>query len=618
INLDVLQSLVDSVLAEYGQLRHERIELRYIAADAARRRAIQYVGRDAPTDTSNFGASQPNIPGRPNTPDRRTTTSGVSVTLDNIEDRLSVAPAGNAVIFRGRPSEIARVKEIISFIDVPNELEPRRYYAGVYATEIAEYAQSRGLGQVTAISETNSQNNDPRFNNLNRNFNNPFGNTQNTTVDGGGPTLVVNPERGTIVYYGTAEMHEEVARLIEEFDIGQDRVVIREYKLNHADAEEVADLIDAIINERSLVGQSDLLPQSRGSFSQGNVPTSVEPDPTSAPSDGDGVSIQSRDDTFVTAFPAQNMVLVKAPLKLQQDFYKLISKLDLKRPQVYIDAMIVSISDTDGFRLRFESQFVNAGGSGGAVTIAPGGLSAPGDTFIDPINVATGLSGLTGAIIKSEYVPIIINAVATTTDTKIVSRPQLLVNDNEEATIAAIREQPTSSTSQGDNSTITSFEDYEEAGTTLTVTPQISHGGYLNLEYAINLSSFEGEATANLPPPRSTNDLTGKVTIPGDSTIVVGGIKARTDRDTIVKIPLLGDIPIVGHLFRDTQKSSDETTLYVFMTPRILSDDDFDDMRVLTQGPRAEVGVDPDLPVLESSFIRSGPRSARSSTGEMI
>jgi type II secretory pathway component GspD/PulD (secretin) len=89
------------------------------------------------------------------------------------------------------------------------------------------------------------------------------------------------------------------------------------------------------------------------------------------------------------------------------------------------------------------------------------------------------------------------------------------------------------------------------------------------------------------------------VTIPGDTTIVVGGIKVDAKSSTVSKIPLLGDIPLIGNLFKDQSKNSSTTRLYVFITPRILRDPHFQDIRLLTQGPLAEAGLATDIPPLE-------------------
>src|SRR5205814_2242275 len=144
-------------------------------------------------------------------------------------------------------------------------------------------------------------------------------------------------------------------------------------------------------------------------------------------------------DVFIMADTANNQVIIKAPKAQQEEFAKLILKLDQRRPQVQIEVQIVSVTANDDFRLAFETQLI-AGQFG--------------------LNTNFGLD--------------------------------------------------------------------EEAGTVVTVTPSISEAGYMRLNYDIELSNFvgTGNAATGSPPPKQVRHITSEsVTIPGDTTIVVGGIK---------------------------------------------------------------------------------------------
>jgi general secretion pathway protein D len=154
------------------------------------------------------------------------------------------------------------------------------------------------------------------------------------------------------------------------------------------------------------------------------------------------------------------------------------------------------------------------------------------------------------------------------------------------------------------NDTNVTFGGYAEAGTKLKVKPQISDAGYLRLEYEIELSSFTGESNGSTPPPKQTNNIDSKsVTVPSDSTVVVGGLVVDTNGKTVAKIPLIGDIPLVGLLFSDTRKNDRQTRLYVFLTPRILRDPGFEDLRLLTQGPQSAAKIRADIPTLTPQSI---------------
>jgi len=266
--------------------------------------------------------------------------------------------------------------------------------------------------------------------------------------------------------------------------------------------------------------------------------------------------------------------------------------------------MIVSVNDTENFTLAFESQ-INAGQFGVNTGSTLSSLDTTG-SFGDLRSVGTGLGGLTAAVIMTNQIPIIINANQTNSDVRILSTPQLLVNDNQESEIVSLSEQPFQEISQGDGGNVTAFAGFAEAGTTLRVTPSISDGGFLRLDYFVELSNFTAAAgTAGSPPPRDRNTVQGTATIPSDATIVIGGITVDNVRDTIIKVPLLGDIPLVGELFKNTNKVNTQSKLYVFLTPRIMTDPNFIDLKLMSEGPYSEMDLDPRVPDLQPVTINA-------------
>src|SRR5262245_40891716 len=103
--------------------------------------------------------------------------------------------------------------------------------------------------------------------------------------------------------------------------------------------------------------------------------------------------------------------------------------------------------------------------------------------------------------------------------------PKMPVNDNQQANLDTVAPQPFASTSASDTVATTSFGGFENAGTTISVKPQIAKGDHLILEYAVSLSAFVGESSdAGIPPPRQQNNLRSVVTLPDGYTVVVGGI----------------------------------------------------------------------------------------------
>lgn len=584
--------IVESVELVITQIRDRlaeqewyRIELINIAAPTARDRAIEMVG-----GARAGGQSEPTaqIPGQFQPPGQQQGATRTASLITNIEARLRVDVQGNGLVFYGREEEVALIRKVISQIDVATVLESRSYEAGAYARQIADLAKGQGLGDVIVVEDTSRNQQQQGF--VFPGF--PQQQQQTTQTPAGGSRMIVDVKRGRIIYFGTPQQHAFLDRLIQETGLEADAVTIEHYRLQNAAAEDVADLLRQLILGQSASGQGGLLPT-------GGAPQGATFNPFVGlvqPPDSGGVSLFGDENTSIIADVANNQVLVRAPANLQPQYERLIGHLDRRREQVYIRAHIVAVSNTRASRLAFETQIINA--TGDPVLQTNFGLSEAGPSILDPRDPLTNLTGLTTAVIRSKYVPVIMHATATDSDTRIISSPQLLVNDNFEASIVSTDEQPTTTTTQTQgNPAQTSFGGYEQAGTRLIVTPSISGNGWIRLNYEIELSNFVGFGSDGVPPPRQTRTLQSEaVTIPSDTTIVVGGIVIEDTRNTVVKIPILGDIPLVGHLFRDTNKSDTGAVLYVFITPYIMSDPAFQDMRLLTRGPQSDVGLADDMP----------------------
>lgn len=610
-----LEDFIARILEQKRQQTFQRFKLDHISAITARQRAIELIGQVQP-NYQGGQAGQPGVPmpqGMPGVPG----SGGGS--LNNLAERLTVDPQGNALIFRGTEEESRELDSILQVIDQPSSLEVRSYFAGSAATEISKIAAGFGLGTVVQIDTAAAMGPDGSNPGINPGIQ-PGPGPSSLTGSLGGPTMVVDVGQGRILYYGTPTQHSVIERLITLFDTKQDNVVIEFYRLKNAKAEEVADLLNGMLNNQQASVNNALL--SGGGYvnrasgrgrNRKEEQIYVNPrgggNENAANAGKNSVNFAGGEDVFVLPDISNNQVLVKAPQKLQTDFKRLIDQLDLRKPQVYIEAIIVAVQASDNFRLAFETQLINAQGTGGVLNTnfglgSLGGSATQPGNMLSPKVVNTGLGGITAAIIKSDQVPIVMNALARHTDSRILSSPQILADNNEEAEIVAQDEQPTTSTSQtSGNPSITAFNGYEQAGTKMTVTPQISEGNYVRLEYEIELSSFVGAGSDGVPPPKSTNNVKSKVSVPSDATVIVGGFKFDQSGKTVIKVPLLGDIPIVGQLFKDDNKNGANNRLYVFLTPRILRDPDFRDLILLTQGPQADAKLPPDEPALSPHSI---------------
>ncbi len=621
-----VESLIQRLLAEHAKARFIRMELTYVAAPTARDRALQLVGQS----TGRGGQNQdPNIIIQQQQQGLQG-GFGTRGSFDNLSDRLTIDPQGNALIFRGLPEEIEQVQTVLEVIDVPSKLKPRKHEVGKAARPIAEIARQRGLGEVTQISDTtNKDPNNPLGLNGTLSFADPnFQNQQQSKTTTGGPVMVVDETRGVIIYYGTEEQQASLKALVDELKTDDDRIVFRDYKLKNAKSDDVAQIIMGAINNQtpslssadtsgdstSTSGTSSGSSSRRsssgmlGDFSSNgrrNNSTRSFSNQAGNGSGEDGLSIENAEDIFIVSDPDHNQLIVKAPIRDQESLAKLITKLDLRRPQVYIEAKIVVVTWSDDLRLAFETQLINANGTGGVLN-TNFGLSSYPNGINGPKTVSSGLAGVTAAIIKSDQVPIVMNALQTEVEGRILSTPQLLVDDNTLAKIKSTDKQPTTTTSigSGGNPNTTTFNDYVDAGTELNVTPTISDAGYIRLEYDINLSSFTGTGSNGIPPPKQENTLSARsVTVPSDATVVLGGITFDSTSKTSRGIPLLKDIPLIGLLFQDLGTNKRKTTLYVFLTPRIMRDPNFKDLKLATEGPQHATDIPDAMPQLKPTYI---------------
>ena len=155
------------------------------------------------------------------------------------------------------------------------------------------------------------------------------------------------------------------------------------------------------------------------------------------------------------------------------------------------------------------------------------------------------------------------------------------------AQFSQLNQEPFETLSQGETTAVTSFGGFVDAGTMLSVIPHLSEHDWLRLEYEIQLSSFSArtaeQLAANLPPPRQQNVISGVVRIPAEHTVVLGGL-VSTRKDKVVEgIPFLADIPLLGEVFKNRSSGDNYETLFIFIRPVILRDENFKDLLFLSE-----------------------------------
>ncbi len=630
--LNTVERMVDSLLIEFGEQKLHRFALKHVASNHARERLILLNAR-----FGGAGSAGAPVVGAP----VGAAGGGAAIatgTLSNLEARL-LLDHGNALIFKGTDKEAVQVAEMVRLIDMVTALKVESYQAGPVAQQVADWGERLGLGSATQAAASGTGGSGGRGG-----FASPIGlgagragASQEQEPSGSG--FSVDAENGVLIYFGTTEQHQKVGELVEMFKaqrIGS-KVEIKAYKLHNTKAEDVQGLLEDLINagQNQRLGTSPLIPRSAQSLaSRGGTRTigatrsptldqalpaepgatgAETPDAATGEGGEGGVALAATEgEVTIVADPAHNQLLIKAPTRLHVEFERIIRVLDQRQSQVYIEAQVVAVTTDESFTWTVEMQ-VNAGQF---LIFSSFGLTSPGtatggdQASQAPRIVPAGNRGLTSAVIKSQYVPIVINTLATDANARVVSHPRILVNDNETGSISSQREEPFASTTQNASTTTTSQGGVATAGTVLNVTPRISAGGYITLEYTIELSDFTAQGQNGLQPPKQTENYESMVTIPTDSTIVVGGFTLLTRREGESRIPVLGKIPILGWLFKSTNRSGRRTTIFVFITPTIMDSQNFGDLRLMTEGPMKTLGVASVTPPLEPEVIPITPADA--------
>ncbi|MBW1704435.1 MAG: type II secretion system secretin GspD, partial [Deltaproteobacteria bacterium] len=251
-----------------------------------------------------------------------------------------------------------------------------------------------------------------------------------------------------------------------------------------------------------------------------------------------------------------------------------IKKLDIPRRMVYIEALIMEVSTNKKFELGVRWNAFEDRGSHDGRTIGAFGGSIPGDVLS---KVATGFSlGVIGKIIdidgtKFPTLSAVIRAYQSDSDVQILSTPQIMTTNNEEAEIVVAENRPflTSQQRTEGNLDYSNYE-FKDVGITLRITPQINRERFVRLKIFQEVSkvSKEPAAVGLLTTLKRTAKTT--VIIKDGHTIVIGGLIEKMIDDTTYKVPFLGDIPILGWLFRSNSRTGDKTNLFIFLTPHII------------------------------------------------
>jgi general secretion pathway protein D len=433
-----------------------------------------------------------------------------------------------------------------------------------------------------------------------------------TTVGGPRGTVAISPvdSSNAIALRGDARAVARFAEIIADLDkraaAGSE---IRVVFLQHADAEKLLPVL------QTLVGQTpSITPQVVSNAQTRSLPgTSPTPAAVSAPaaSNGGGGSGASRSPAIIARYEGTNAIIISASADVQRTLGEVIRQLDTRREQVLVEAIIVEISDTAARKLGIQLAF--GGPNGGAFTtysnvtppivpIAGGVLQGQlsggttttttvngttttttsgntnGSTLLqgalNAVNTATGgTAGAAFGLGNNLYLGAIINAVSQDNQSNLLSTPSVVTLDNQEAKILVGQEIPVTTGEALGGNFDNAFRTVQRqnVGIQLEVKPQIGEGGAIKLFLRQEVSSIAGAVTNNSSDLiLNKREIQTTMTVDDGQIMAIGGLLDDNERRTLEKVPVLGDIPLLGELFRSRSRSRGKTNLMVFIRPTIL------------------------------------------------
>lgn len=394
----------------------------------------------------------------------------------------------------------------------------------------------------------------------------------------------------SLVIRGNPAMVQRVSRMATELDSRAERSSdVAVVKLQHASAEQLLPVL------QQLIGQSA---DATGAGASLTAASAASP---TVQADADTMQIISPAGgkrPVIVRYPGANSLVISADPSTQRILLDVIRQLDVRREQVLVEALVVEISDAAASRLGAQlllagkdgsipiglTQFSNGGP--GMASLAGGVLASRGDRDDDDAlgdtarqAAAQALLGLSGGLLgfgaerDNRLFGLIINAVKTDTGSSLLSTPSILTLDNEDARIMVGQEVPitTGEVLSGNNDNPFRTIDRQDVGINLTVRPQINAGGGITLAIKQEVSSVNGTVSArNDELILNKREVETNVVVDDGEMVVLGGLLDQSHEARLEKIPLLGDIPGLGALFRSRSRGGSKTNLMVFLRPTIV------------------------------------------------
>lgn len=434
---------------------------------------------------------------------------------------LAAYEPSNAIIISDTVANISRLQDIIQRID----------RAGVAETDVISLNYAQASDIATMLQQLSKTEKDT---------------PQNTRA-----IIVADQRSNSILVTGDEVRRTKIRQLIERLDVAQPQSGnVRVLYLEYADAEEVSTVLAKVVSSISKL-ESDAAKKD------------AQPSAANA---------------SVEADPATNSLLITADSETMESLLSVVKRLDIRRAQVLVEAIIVEISGNLNRQLGVEwaafkeNKVLSASQNTGALATILQGAENNDPTVISSLTGQTiGFGGSAG----SGHFAGLINFFQGNTDANVLSTPSLLTTDNNEAEISIGQNVPfvtgSFTGSAGDATNPFQTIQREDVGISLKVTPQINEGDTVILEIEQEVSSISNSAAAS---DIITNErkISTKVIAQDGQTIILGGLISDDIQQEEQKVPFLGDMPVVGQLFRSDSARVSKNNLMVFLRASIIRD----------------------------------------------
>ncbi|MDQ1886681.1 GspD family T2SS secretin variant ExeD [Aeromonas salmonicida] len=436
----------------------------------------------------------------------------------------------NVLLITGRAAVVNRLVEVVNRVDL----------AGDQDVDIIKLKFASAGEMVRLVTNLNKDGN-------------PQGGTASLLL---APNVVADERTNSVVVSGESRARARIIQMVRQLDRDQQsQGNTRVFYLKYGKAKDMVDVLKG-------------------------VSASIEADKGGGTSAmGGGGNKQA-----ISADELTNALVITAQPDAMSELEQVVAKLDIRRAQVLVEAIIVEIADSDGLNLGVQwtntnggvTQFTNTGlPIGGALAASKDYQSGKPDSAAKLLN---GFNGMAAGFYKGDW-GMLATALSSNSKNDILSTPSIVTMDNKEASFNVGQEVPVQTGSQSSTSGDNIFNTIERktVGTKLTVTPQINEGDsvLLTLEQEVSsVANKPAEGTAMLGPTFDTRTVKNAVLVKSGETVVLGGLMDEKTSENVSKVPLLGDIPVLGYLFRSTSNSTSKRNLMVFIRPTILRDAD--------------------------------------------